>query len=341
MPIRRHPAVAWTPAETGWAEAFVAALGFAGPIALFAALGQLPLGMGMAAGALTVSGLPVRGGSARGLAQALVPAGLAVWLATLPVGGWAVVLLAFAAALAGGISRPAAVASMRFILFLLITRNIAAGSGNPAGLALTMGLGALWTTGLSLAVAATLRRRKEPSPPLVSSAGLARWHASLRTLAGWSFPLRLAVGLAAAEALAAAWPGHHGHWIALTVALVVQRGPEALPLKAVQRSLGAVLGVLAAGLLFAGQPSIWFLVAALALIAALRPLLKAGNYLAYTAAMTPMVVMLMDLSRPPGPGVLADRLAATLIGAALVVAGNLAMAGIMQLRQKPATQRQD
>ena len=45
--------------------------------------------------------------------------------------------------------------------------------------------------------------------------------------------------------------------------------------------------------------------------------------LAYTAAMTPLIILLLDSGRPPGMGVLIDRLVATLIGAALVIAANL------------------
>ena len=58
------------------------------------------------------------------------------------------------------------------------------------------------------------------------------------------------------------------------------------------------------------------------MLAGLRPLLRARNYLAYTAAMTPLIIVLLDAGATPGIGVLIDRLVATLIGAGLVIATN-------------------
>lgn len=56
---------------------------------------------------------------------------------------------------------------------------------------------------------------------------------------------------------------------------------------------------------------------------ALRPLLRARNYLAYTAAMTPLIILILDMGRPSELAVLIDRLIATLVAAGLVIATNL------------------
>jgi hypothetical protein len=55
----------------------------------------------------------------------------------------------------------------------------------------------------------------------------------------------------------------------------------------------------------------------------LRPLLRARNYLAYTAAMAPLIILLLDMGRPPELAVLIDRLVATLVAAGLVITTNL------------------
>ena len=65
-------------------------------------------------------------------------------------------------------------------------------------------------------------------------------------------------------------------------------------MKTKQRALGAALGVLATGLLLLHTPPAWALAAGIGVLAGLRPLLRARNYLAYTAAMTPLIILLLD-----------------------------------------------
>ena len=50
-------------------------------------------------------------------------------------------------------------------------------------------------------------------------------------------------------------------------------------------------------------PSAAVLVASMGLLATVRPLLRARNYLLYSAIMTPLVVLIMDAGRPPEGGV--------------------------------------
>lgn len=119
------------------------------------------------------------------------------------------------------------------------------------------------------------------------------------------------------------WPDHHMHWVALTVALLAEWQIDAFPVRTTQRALGAALGVLAAGVLVFYVPPDWLLIAGMGVLAGLRPLLRASNYLAYTAVMTPLIILLLDAGRPPEAGILIDRLVATLIGAGLVIATNL------------------
>src|SRR5262249_21177753 len=152
---------------------------------------------------------------------------------------------------------------------------------------------------------------------------LARWRRSLRRLSGWQYALRLALCLAVASALRWLWPDHHLHWIALTVALLIERQIDAFPVRTTQRALGTIVGVLASGLLLSVKPPVWALVSGIAVLASMRPFLRVRNYLAYSAVMTPLIITILDAGKPLDAGVLIDRLIATLIGGSLVIGANL------------------
>jgi len=108
----------------------------------------------------------------------------------------------------------------------------------------------------------------------------------------------------------------------VTVVLLTERQPEILPVKTTQRALGVVLGVALTGLVLAEIRSPLAIATLVCLLATLRPWLRARNYLAYTGVMTPLILLVMDLGRPIGGDVLVDRLIATLLGSAIVVAVN-------------------
>jgi hypothetical protein len=84
-----------------------------------------------------------------------------------------------------------------------------------------------------------------------------------------------------------------------------------------------VIGVAAASVLLAGRPPTALLIIAIGVLAGLRPVLKARSYLAYSAVMTPLVVLIMSADRPLDGGLLIDRLLATFAAAAIVTAANL------------------
>jgi Fusaric acid resistance protein-like len=309
------------------------------PILLGATMGELALGFGMAVGSLLVGGVGAnrdRRAQGRAVLAALVPAAAASVIAISVAGhGWmsdaAVALLAGAAGLLAAMGRPVAPMAIRFILLLVITITVAENIADRAGLLFLIAVGAFWTAAVSLLLGALARARRrrhdlpeETAPPASSlRQRLTRWRRALTRLAGWQYALRLMLCLGVAGLLRWLWPDHHLHWIALTVALLAEWQIEAFPVRTTQRALGAAAGVLATGLLLVYTPPASVLVAVMGVLAGLRPLLRARNYLAYTAAMTPLIILLLDGGRPPGLGVLIDRLVATLIGAALVIATNL------------------
>jgi len=329
----------WSTAiKTDWVEILASAIGMAAPILLGAALGELALGFGMAVGGLLVGGAAANNdwrAQGRALIAALVTAAAASSVAVAVTGhGWmsdaAVVLLAGAAGAVAAMGRPVAPMAIRFILLLIITVTVAENIPDRAGLLFLIVAGALWTAAVSLLLGALARARRgrqdtpaEAAPSMTLRQRLTRWRRALTHLAGWQYALRLMLCLSVAGLLRWLWPDHHLHWIALTVALLAEWQIDAFPVRTTQRALGAAVGVLATGLLLVYTPPAWALIAVMGVLAGVRPLLRARNYLAYTAAMTPLIILLLDAGQAPGLGVLIDRLVATLIGAALVIATNL------------------
>jgi uncharacterized membrane protein YccC len=222
---------------------------------------------------------------------------------------------------------------------VIITAAVSENVPDRGGLLLMIAAGAIWTAVLSLVLGALARsgnrhaRPEEITPPTPLRQRLTRWRRALTRLAGWQYALRLMLCLSIAGLLRWLWPAHHLHWIALTVALLAEWQIDAFPVRTTQRALGAAFGVLATGVLLIYVPPAWVLIVAMGALAGLRPLLRAHNYLAYSAVMTPLIILLLDAGQPPEVGILIDRLVATLIGAALVIATNLLFRRMMA---KPA-----
>jgi uncharacterized membrane protein YccC len=195
--------------------------------------------------------------------------------------------------------------------------------------ALLFGVGATW----NLAIRAMLtigNRRPAPTPapakpPPTPAQRRAYFRRTLRTLAGWQFPIRIATGLTLAEAIRHFWPTHHFGWIVLTVALLTQRALEHFPVKITQRALGTAVGVAVSYAILVAAPSHLVLAVLVCLLAILAPFARAGNYLVWSAISSPVILMVMDIGRPVETMLLTDRLLATLAGAAIVLGMNFAM----------------
>jgi hypothetical protein len=346
-PTKAHLADAfhWSgakPIET--AEVLAAGLGMAIPVLLAALIGHIALGLPAAAGSLAVGRVEI-GENFRshfaGLARSLVPAIVAASLAFLFRGSsWlaavALVLVSAIAAIISGFSRVIAVEATRFVVFLTIVSALPIPSASPdpwrpVVFFLLIVAGALWTAILSFVLGTVLRRDRatksrapnEPAQPATLRQKYIRWKRSLSTLAGWSYPIRLVSCLGLAAAMDILWPGHHLHWVLLTVAVLTGHHAQPASVKTTQRAIGTALGVVVAGLFVRLELPLWVLILLIGLLAGLRPLLRNRNYLAYSAAMTPLVILIIDAGRTPENGVLVDRLAATLSGALLVVAATL------------------
>jgi hypothetical protein len=232
------------------------------------------------------------------------------------------------AAAISGYSRPVGVAVIRFIIYFVLGISlIDAAVDHRCAAALIFGLGALWNVALRLALA----RRRPNAPPataarvVTTAQRIAHWRRTMRSLAGWQFPIRLATGLAIASVLRQLWPTHHYGWIVLTVALLTQRPLEPLPVKTIQRAAGTALGVALTWAILTGLAAPLALAAAICVFATGAAIARPRNYLAYAVLATPVILIVLDIGKPLDPALLVDRLVATLAAAAIVVAANLSL----------------
>ncbi len=329
------------------AEVLAASLGMAAPVALGFWTGQPSAGFVAALGALIVgrvepgARLPIH---ARREAEALGPAICAMLVVT--ACGWFaafrdLALLAPIAlvAVAGGYSRPLATAATRFVLFAAIMSAIpAAGAKDSLGvLALTL-LGAFWTSALSFIFGSGARRKlprqqaPPPQEPATARQKYQRWTRSLRTLSGWSYAARLVAAMGLGAVANHLWPDHHLHWIGLTAAILTTREPEIVSVRATQRALGTAVGVAATGTVLRSAIAIPALVIAIGLLAGLRAYLRPANYLAYSMVMTPLIILIIDRGDLPAAGLLIDRLLATVVGVASVMAAGAVMKLLLRFR---------
>jgi fusaric acid resistance family protein len=325
--------------RSGVARVFSAMVGLTAPIAVGAATGHLQAGMLASMGALAVSGAETAGGGTRQHASDLgyaVAAGCAALLvSSLIVGhGWftvvGTVLTAGVAALLSGISRPIAYATIRFLTFLLITAGFGARpAGSLGSILLVFGAGGICASAISLVAAwavagKTVRDGSEPRPSQARPAPplmwlLGRWRRGLRTVAGWQYLTRLTLCLTAAETVGLLWPQPKSYWIALTVALVVQRSFAAALTRAFERAVGTLAGVLIASAVSLWAFPTWSLILVIGALAGLRPILRNRNYALYATAMTLLIVLLLDLDQASSRSIMIYRLVDTAIGCAIAV----------------------
>lgn len=331
----------------------VAALGMAVPVLAGLIAGRLEIGLTIGLGAILLAGGPAASGPSAPPAEApspstaVAPALLAVLVATAIAGTpWtdaAMIALAASAALVSGYSRPLAVAAIRFGIYLVLSLGLLDSAGtHRSGAALVFGLGALW----NIAIRVMLHDRSPPEPAPTGTQAqrtptaaqrFAHWRKGLKTLAGWQFPLRLAAGLGVASTIRHFWPAHHYFWIVLTVALLTQRPVERLPAKMVQRMAGTLAGVGVTWIILTTIDAPWALAITICLLAVAVPIARARSYIFYSTVSTPLILLVMDLGKPVGLAMLGDRLTATVLGAAIVIAGNLILAPL--LPQEPARGR--
>ncbi|MBT2233041.1 FUSC family protein [Nonomuraea sp. NEAU-A123] len=291
----------------------------------------------VAKGASLVAGL-VRGGYAVAVTTAAGLVGAVVgghgWIAAVTI-----VLVAAVVAVVGGISRPMAEHTTRFIVFMVISTGLAKHAA-PVAAAVLFAEGAIWGLLVTALCTHTKQprakqprtkqprlgtRRTEPAavppanPAPTKRALLRRWWRTLGTVRGWQYPIRLTACLAAAEIIGLVWPQPTASWIAVTVVIVVRRQLDGALRRAVERAAGTGAGVVAGSAVLLWVPAPWLFVLLVAGLAAVRPVLKDRDYTLYATVMTPLVLLLMEGGGRVAPATIGYRLADTAIGCVLAL----------------------
>jgi uncharacterized membrane protein YccC len=179
-------------------------------------------------------------------------------------------------------------------------------------------------------------RRPDPLGSLIAAAGEMRAHLT------WTSPvLRHAVRLSAATALGVAADRFgavsHGHWIALTVLMVLRPETAHTYTRCVGRVAGIAVGIVVASTLsMVWQPT--GSSAALVAVVFLAVTYGAGRYgyLAVSAAVAAAVTFLLDIDAAVAGPAIADQLFAVVIGGGLAVVAHVVLPdhGLIRLRQR-------
>ena len=136
---------------------------------------------------------------------------------------------------------------------------------------------------------------------------------------GRAFAVRLALCMSIAEIARQNLPSQRPYWVLLTVAIVLKPDFGSVFGRAVQRGAGTLLGVLIGSALLALFPRSPWLLLAMAAFCAVLPWARAANFGLFSVFQTPVILLMLDLSLPSTPGLVAERLTDTLIGCAIVL----------------------
>jgi uncharacterized membrane protein YccC len=134
-----------------------------------------------------------------------------------------------------------------------------------------------------------------------------------------SFAVRLALCMTIAEIARQNVPTERPYWVLLTVAIVLKPDFGSVFTRAVQRGVGTLLGVLLGSALLAFLPRSPWLLLAMACFAAVLPWARNASFGLFSVFQTPLIILLLDLTQPGGPGLVGARLVDTLIGCGIVL----------------------
>lgn len=162
-----------------------------------------------------------------------------------------------------------------------------------------------------------------PDPDLRSAAVPPRAGGWRRWFAVEPATLRHAGRLALCFAIAVSARGwfdlQHWYWVPSTVGLVMQPSFGSVPGRAVLRAIGTVVGALVAALVLVWSPGGTVLGIVVGLLAAIIPWAKLASYVLQSAALGAVVLLLVEQLAPSSAiGLPAERVAATVIGGAIV-----------------------
>lgn len=137
--------------------------------------------------------------------------------------------------------------------------------------------------------------------------------------ATWLPIVRLVLCLGIAELAGRFSPAERPYWIAMTVAVTLKPDFGSVFARAVLRGTGTIVGVAIGGFVLLVIPGIPLLLAVTALFAAALPFAQQRNYGMFATFLTPVIVLLLDLSGGGDAPLVAGRLIDTAIGCAVVL----------------------
>ncbi len=147
------------------------------------------------------------------------------------------------------------------------------------------------------------------------------WRLRVRLLSHQSvrYGLRVALCIAVAEAVTAGVPLNRGYWVPMTVAFVLKPDLGSVFLRAVSRSVGTVLGVAVTAALLSLTADTWLLALLAAGCVALLPYSASAHYGLNTVVMTPMALVLVQLSGQSGFAEVGPRVLDTALASVIVL----------------------
>ena len=147
--------------------------------------------------------------------------------------------------------------------------------------------------------------------------------------------LRLGVATAIAGLIASAIHLVRGYWIPMTVVIVLKPNFGGTLERAVQRIIGTVLGALVAAVLLLVLTNPWLLLAALAILAFATFALRNRSYTLFSLALTPMVMLMLDIAHPISVTDSFLRIAHTIIGSFLALLSGYLLFPMWESRRLP------
>jgi uncharacterized membrane protein YccC len=147
--------------------------------------------------------------------------------------------------------------------------------------------------------------------------------------------VRLGVTTALAAIISAAFHITRGYWIPITVVVVMKPNYGGTIQRAAQRITGTVAGALLAALILWSIHEPWVLLLSLAILSFATFTLRWRNYGLFSLALTPMIMVMLDLARPGTPFDSFLRLIHTIIGSVLALVCGYVLFPLWERRRLP------
>jgi uncharacterized membrane protein YccC len=152
----------------------------------------------------------------------------------------------------------------------------------------------------------------------------------------FKYALRVAIGLTIAVFIFKFFNIDHGHWIALTMIIVIQPYYGATRKKGIERTIGTVAGIVLGGVVMLLPLPQQAFVGLLVVISFLVAYFLRNNYKVGVFFVTVMMVVMMQISKQGSWELIGWRLLSTLVGAFLAIVASYAFWPVWEKQRFPA-----